>query len=214
MLCTVSKLEAIQNGSKSNSGPGLNRGLSNFWWLRSANYVKFTEDCVMCTKKHISVKKKKKKKVYKWAQNSIQDEDRPSRPTMTSTLEMVDSVNALILVNRRVIKDDISEQLGISMGMMTLPFLKSVVIGFHQDNAKPHTIASVSLIGHICHIPLTVQICTPPFLFVPCRNFLKEPKFSRDDEENSTMSKWLKSQLKDIYVERIQMLAFDKQNVL
>ena len=28
------------------SAPGLNRGLSsNFWWLKSANHVKFTEEC-------------------------------------------------------------------------------------------------------------------------------------------------------------------------
>ena len=28
------------------SGSGLNRGLSsNFWWLRSVNHVKFTEEC-------------------------------------------------------------------------------------------------------------------------------------------------------------------------
>ena len=37
---------------------GLNRGLSsNFWWLRSANHLKFTEECVMCMEKHVFVKK-------------------------------------------------------------------------------------------------------------------------------------------------------------
>ena len=41
----------------------LNRGLSsNFWWLRSANHVKCTEEGVMCTEKNILVKN-----VYKWA---------------------------------------------------------------------------------------------------------------------------------------------------
>ena len=31
------------------NAPTLNRGLSsNFWWMRSANHVKFTEECVMC----------------------------------------------------------------------------------------------------------------------------------------------------------------------
>ena len=40
------------------SVPGLNRVLSsNFWWLKSENYVKSTEECVNCTKKHILVKK-------------------------------------------------------------------------------------------------------------------------------------------------------------
>ena len=43
--------EAIQNNGK------LNRGLSgNFWWLISANHMKFTEECVMCTGKHVLVK--------------------------------------------------------------------------------------------------------------------------------------------------------------
>ena len=37
---------------------GLNRSLSsNFGWLRSANHVKCTEECVMCTGKHVLVKK-------------------------------------------------------------------------------------------------------------------------------------------------------------
>ena len=43
---------AFQNDNK------LNRGLSsNFWELRSANHVKFTEEFVMYTEKHILVKK-------------------------------------------------------------------------------------------------------------------------------------------------------------
>ena len=41
------------------SAPGLDKGLlSNIWWLRCANHVKFTE-CVMFIKKHFLVKKKK-----------------------------------------------------------------------------------------------------------------------------------------------------------
>ena len=41
------------------SASGLNRSISsNFLWLRSANHVKFTEECVMCRKKHVLVKKK------------------------------------------------------------------------------------------------------------------------------------------------------------
>ena len=61
------------------------------------------------------------KDVYKWAKlfkesrNSIKDEDRLARNTMASTPEMVDSVNALILTNRKVTIEDISEQLGISL---------------------------------------------------------------------------------------------------
>ena len=48
------------------SAPGLNRGLSsNFWWLSCANNVKFTEECVMCTRKHLLVKKN----VYQWTKH-------------------------------------------------------------------------------------------------------------------------------------------------
>ena len=40
------------------STPGLNRGLSsNFWWLRSANHVKFMGGWVMYMEKHVLVKK-------------------------------------------------------------------------------------------------------------------------------------------------------------
>ena len=40
------------------SDPSLNRGASlNFWWLKNSKYMKFTEDCVMCTEKHVLVKK-------------------------------------------------------------------------------------------------------------------------------------------------------------
>ena len=49
--------EVLQN----KSAPGLNRGLSsNFLWLRSADHVKFTEKCVICTVKQVLVKNKKK----------------------------------------------------------------------------------------------------------------------------------------------------------
>ena len=50
--------ESIYNGDKSNSARGLNRGLSsNFWWLISSNSVKFTEECVMRTEKHVLAEK-------------------------------------------------------------------------------------------------------------------------------------------------------------
>ena len=38
--------------------PGLNRGLClSFWWLRSANHMKFTEECVICIEKLVLVKR-------------------------------------------------------------------------------------------------------------------------------------------------------------
>ena len=40
------------------SSSGLNIGLSsNFWLLRIANHVKFTEECVVCTEKHALIGK-------------------------------------------------------------------------------------------------------------------------------------------------------------
>ena len=59
---------------------------------------------------------------YKWAilfkeiQNSIQDEDRPGSPIIVSTPEIVDSVKVLILTDRKVTIENISEELGISVG--------------------------------------------------------------------------------------------------
>ena len=102
---------------------------------------------------------------YKWAklfkdgQNSNQDVYKQGRLTMMILLEMVDSVNAFILADKSVTMEDISEQLRIFVGtsvmyvmeatvqhtklcMMTLPFLKSVVIGLPKcwcQSTKPHT---------------------------------------------------------------------------
>ena len=49
---------AIQNGGKSESDQILNRNLSsNFCWLLSAKYMKFTEEFWVCTEKHVLIKK-------------------------------------------------------------------------------------------------------------------------------------------------------------
>ena len=59
--------------------------------------------------------------VYKWAElylkglNSIQDEGSLSKPTMVSPPELVDSVNALILADRKFTIGVISEHLRISV---------------------------------------------------------------------------------------------------
>ena len=79
--------------------------------------MEFIEACVSCAQKSMFLSKN----VYKWAKlykegwNSIPDKDRPSRPTMVCTAEMVDSVNLFILAERSVTIDKISEQLKISM---------------------------------------------------------------------------------------------------
>ena len=78
--------------------------------------VKFIQECVKYTETSFS-----QKNVYKWGkllkedQNSIQDEDKPYRPTIVRTPEMVDSVNVLIWADRGVTIEDIPEQLGISV---------------------------------------------------------------------------------------------------
>ena len=64
----------------------LNRGLStNFWCLRSANYVKFSKQCVMCIEKHDLIKKKKTKKIYKLA-NYVCHYEPKSKQSMESKL--------------------------------------------------------------------------------------------------------------------------------
>ena len=52
----------------SQNGGGLKRDLSsNVWWLRNANYVKFTEEWLICAEKQVLVKKD----VYVWAEHSF-----------------------------------------------------------------------------------------------------------------------------------------------
>ena len=57
------------------------------------------------------------KNVYEWVKllkegwNSIQDEDRSGRSKIASPSEMVDSGNTLILADRSLMIEDISEQL-------------------------------------------------------------------------------------------------------
>ena len=94
----------------------------------------------------------------------------------------------LILTDRRVTIEDISEQLGLSVGTAheivhyDLVFLWSVVIWSYQ-NARPHTIAR------------TVETIN---------------QFSSDD---AMMRKSLKPQSKEFYPEEIQSLFFDGKNV-
>ena len=57
-------------------------------------------------------------KLFKEGWNSIQDENKLGRPKMPNTLEMTNSVNALILADRRIKIEDISEKLGISVGIV------------------------------------------------------------------------------------------------
>ena len=59
--------ETLQNSDQSNNASGLTRGMSsNFWWRRSANHMKFTEECAICKKKYVF---SKMKKIFTNAQN-------------------------------------------------------------------------------------------------------------------------------------------------
>ncbi|BFZ25935.1 hypothetical protein BsWGS_28974 [Bradybaena similaris] len=63
-----------------------------------------------------------RKNVYKWAKlfkegrSSVEDEDRPGRPTEVRSPEVIGSVNDLIQSDRRVTVDDIARTLSLSVG--------------------------------------------------------------------------------------------------
>ncbi|BFZ15149.1 hypothetical protein BsWGS_18188 [Bradybaena similaris] len=63
-----------------------------------------------------------RKNVYKWAKlfkegrSSVEDEDRPGRPTELRSPEVIESVNDLIQSDRRVTVDDIARTLSLSVG--------------------------------------------------------------------------------------------------
>ena len=43
--------------TENHNAPDLNRSLSsNNWWLKRADHMKFTEECVMCSEKNVLVK--------------------------------------------------------------------------------------------------------------------------------------------------------------
>ena len=85
-------------------------------------------------------------KLFKEGWNCIQDKDRSGRSTMVSITGMEESINASILSERRIRREDISEQRRISIGIAynilndDLAFSWSVVTGFHilqQENGNP-----------------------------------------------------------------------------
>ena len=70
-----------------------------------------------------------RKNVYKWAKlfkegrRSVENADRPGRPTETKSFEVIKSVNDLIQSNRRVTVNDIARTLSLSVGKALLPHL-------------------------------------------------------------------------------------------
>ncbi len=83
----------------------MNRGkYLHFGGMRNVNRVKSTEKYVVCTEKN----------VYKWV-GLFKDEDRQGKSTMASACKEWIQLMRSILVDRRIIEEDISEQLGISV---------------------------------------------------------------------------------------------------
>ena len=69
--------------------------------------MEFTEECEICMEKHVLLKKCLR---MGWIVF------RPRQAHNASTPEMVDSINAVILADRKVINKDIPEQLENSVG--------------------------------------------------------------------------------------------------
>ena len=95
----------------------------------------------------------------------------PGSVTMSSTPEMVDSVNVLNLIDRRIAIEDIYVQLTIGaehkIVLDDLHFLRLVFVEFPLDNARPHTTArTVETTDNCCHILFQSRRCSLLFLFV------------------------------------------------
>ena len=143
---------------------------------------------------------------------------------MTTSTEMVHSVNVFILADRRVTMENISEKLTISVGTAhktwndEFALLSSVAVGFLKYwclSSRPHT--AVWREGTISQFDWEQQLhplYSPDLglynfhLFSTLKEYLHGIKFSSNDKVDSTVSKWLKTQSKDFYAEAIKKLGF------
>ena len=127
-------------------------------------------------------------KLFKESWNSIQDEVRPVKPTMVSPPEMLDSVNALILADRRIRIEDISEQLEISastahkivhddFSKVSCHWVSQCKTSYCSKNSGNH---QLFWLRKECHILLTVQYCPHP---PPSKNLYEKQNFQ-------TIIKW------------------------
>ena len=146
--------------------------------------VKFTEECVTCTVKHVLLKSVYKcTKLFKKSRVEIAFRMKTGH-TMPNSPGMVDSVNSLIFLDRRVTVEDIFEQQGISKStaysivhddlaflkvsccwVLKMLILEHKSIMLQQEHWKP----SVSTISSYMH--LIIQIWSP--LISTCLNFSK-----------------------------------------
>ena len=132
--------------------------------------------------------------VYKWVKlfkdgwNCIQDEEKLGRLTRTSASEMGDSVNALILADRRVTIVEISEQLEFCVGrtrkIVHDDFSGQLSLGSQNVDANAQglirtlEISSLFVWEQLAHPPHSPDLTTTDFLKI----FLRATKFSCDDE--------------------------------
>ncbi|BFZ19333.1 hypothetical protein BsWGS_22372 [Bradybaena similaris] len=161
-----------------------------------------------------------RKNVYKWAQlfkgrSSVEDEDRPGRPTEVRSPEVIESVNDLIQSDRRVTVDDIARTLSLSVGTdagvisqkESSCIMTTQGLAQQPERCRP----SMSWAGSCSLIPLTAQtLLLHPSdfdLFGPLKAFTRGTKFESDDEVKSVVSDWLRHQSKDFYAEGIWKLV-------
>ena len=122
---------------------------------------------------------------------------------MVSSPEMLDSVNVLILANRRVRTESISVQLEISastahkivhddFSKVSCHWVSQCKTSYCSKNSGNH---QLFWLGKECHILLTVQ-------FTPVKEFVWETKFSNNNKVKSIVMKWLKTLSKDFYAEK------------
>ena len=118
---------------------------------------------------------------------------------MAGTPEMGDSVEEVILADRKITIEDNSEQQGIFEGkilcLTTFSFLRSFVIGFPPDNAKlltaPITVETISQSGWRPppHPPYSLDLAPSDFYFDPLKVFSGGTKFLSDNEAQVALSK-------------------------
>ena len=131
---------------------------------------------------------------------------------MASTPEMVDSVNSLILADRGITIENISKHLGIPVhGDLAFSKISCHCVSSGKCKAIHCSKNSGNYLSSWLGTAATssLQSKTGPILFIlecKLKEFLYITKFSSDDEV--PMNKLLKTQPKNVCVERIQKLVF------
>ena len=145
-------------------------------------------------------------KLFKENPNSIQDEDKSSWPKTVHLKWRIQLICSFWL--REELQQGIFlnnwEFLWVQymkLCMMTLPFLRSFVVGFvkcwYQNiYIRAKTVETIS------------QFCWEHLSQIALSDFHWGIKFSSKGEVKSTLSEWLKTQSKDFHAERMQKFVF------